>query len=143
MKRGEDITKFYLASSFSLKDKVIKLAEALKKKGHEVTHDWWNFDYKTINLPDYEWYKHPKVEGISEKNFDAIDRADALILVAPDKECKKFNGANIEVGYALARGMEVLSVGVLERSAMYVPLTQFDTIDELIGDLWECRREGD
>lgn len=127
--------KFYIASSFSLKDKVIELANALEEEGHEVTHDWWNFDFKTIDLPDNEWYRHPKVTGISLKNFSAIDRADSLILVAPDHECKKFNGANIELGYALAHGKDCLSIGVLERSAMYVPITQYSTIKELIDDL--------
>jgi nucleoside 2-deoxyribosyltransferase len=133
---GIKMTKFYIASSFSLKEKVLKLAKALEEEGHEVIHDWWNFDYKTIDLPDNEWYRHPKVTGISLKNFSAIDKADGVILVAPDQECKKFNGANIEVGYALAQGKEVLSVGVLERSAMYVPVNQYATIEDLINDLW-------
>ena len=81
------------------------------------------------------WYNHPDVVAISKKNFDAIDEADAVLLVCPDDLPIRFNGANIEVGYAIAKGKPVYSIGKLQRSAMYVPVKRLNTIDDFLKEV--------
>jgi nucleoside 2-deoxyribosyltransferase len=126
--------RIYLASSFELKDKVQRISDLLEEQGIGITRKWWVRDYKAVfgQIADDEWYCNDEVRSVSRKNFEAIDQAHALILVCDDKTSRKFVGANIEVGYALAKGKRVFSIGVLERSAMYVPVERHATIDTVI-----------
>ena len=118
--------KIYLASSFSLREKVERLSYNLENFGHTITVKWWLKDYKEVgSREDTVWYSDPIIKGISERNFKGIDEADALILVCHDEKTRKFNGANIEVGYAIAKGKKVYYFGKIERSAMYQPLDKW------------------
>lgn len=115
--------KVYLASSFDLVTYVSDIAKSLESHGHKITVKWWHKDFKkAIQKPDDEWYKDGQVQDISRRNFEGIETADCLILVAHPNEPKKFNGANIELGYALALKKPCFALGKLERSAMYVPI---------------------
>jgi len=127
--------KVYIASSFQLTEKVIEVSQILWKHGIEVTQAWWKRDYKKMPLSGEAWYNHSDVIAISKKNFDAIDEADAVLLVCPDFTPIRFNGANIEVGYAIAKGKPVYSIGKLQRSAMYVPVKRLNTIDEFLKEV--------
>ena len=69
---------------------------------------------------------------VKERNFKGIDKADVLILVCPSDKPKKFNGANIELGYAIGKGKIVMSVGLLERSAMYHGVANFSGLDGIL-----------
>ncbi len=133
------MVKVYLASSFKLKDRVERIAEKLKKNGYDITREWWHTNFKKDDgmdeLSDREWYQHEDVEWVVQESFDAIEEADIYILVAPEDYTKKFNGANIEFGYALAKGLECYSIGEIERTAMYQPLNKCSHIDELIKEL--------
>jgi nucleoside 2-deoxyribosyltransferase len=124
----------YLASSFDLKEKVQQISDILESKGIVITRKWWFTDYKIAfgEIPDEEWYRREKVRWLSQENFKAIDQADAVILVCPNDSPHNFTGANIEVGYAIAKNKRVLSVGALGRSAMYVPLEKHSTLDALV-----------
>ena len=124
--------KFYLASSFKNKVKVEQVAYYLTKRGHTITTQWWHTDFKkTVSGNDAEWYADERVQAISKRNFKGIEDAEVLILVAR-KEPVKYNGANIELGYALALGKPCYSLGYLERSAMYCPVIKCKAIDELL-----------
>ena len=124
--------KVYLASSFDLIKKVDALAKVLREKGHKVMVEWWRKDFKKLPLADVDWYEDARVTAISERNFQGIREADIFVLIAPTLTSKKFNGANIELGYALALGKPCYSVGRLQRSAMYVPVTKCDSIEEVL-----------
>ena len=127
--------KFYLASSFNLKNYVQEVADFLKSKGHTITVEWWKFDYKSFQMTDEEWYQNEKVVAISKRNFSGIVNADVFVLVASEVSSKKFNGANIELGYALALGKPCYSIGKIERSAMYVPITKCNYIEDVLKEL--------
>ena len=124
--------KVYLASSFDLIRRVEAIAKTLREKGHTVTVEWWQKDYKKLPLADSDWYEDARVKAISKRNFQGIREADIFVLVAPTTTSKKFNGANIELGYALALEKPCFSVGHLQRSAMYVPVTKCDSIEEVL-----------
>lgn len=124
--------KLYLASKFALKEKVEMLASVLKAEGHEITVEWWLKDWKQSGASDEEWYEEPSTKSISERNFNGIRKADACILVCPDDGPTKFNGANVEIGFALALGKRCYSVGSLDRSAMYLNVIRCRDIDELM-----------
>ena len=126
--------KVYLASSFDLKERVQLISHALESKGFAITRKWWLEDYKAAfgEIPDRDWYAKEIVQSISQKNFKAIDEADVLVVVCPEDGVHKFVGANVEVGYAIAKGKTVLSLGVLPRSAMYVRIEQHNELDTLL-----------
>jgi len=124
--------KVYLASSFDLIKKVEASAKVLREKGHAVTVEWWRKDYKKLPLADADWYEDPRVAAISERNFRGIRETDIFVLIAPTLTSKKFNGANIELGYALALEKPCYSVGRLKRSAMYVPVIKCGSIEEVL-----------
>jgi len=124
--------KVYLASSFDLIKRIEALAKVVREKGHTVTVEWWHKDYKKLPLADVDWYEDSRVTTISERNFRGIREADIFVLIAPTLTSKKFNGANIELGYALALEKPCYSVGRLQRSAMYVPVIKCDSIEEVL-----------
>lgn len=123
--------KFYLASAFGFTEQVRKLARKLEQRGHTITCRWWIVDFKTaLHIPNNEkWFSQPIIRTIYQRSFKAVEDADILILVAPEKH--KFNGANIEVGMALALHKPVICLGELERSAMYEPLIRCRTMHDL------------
>lgn len=123
--------KIYIASSFRFTDAVRTLADQLEKRGHMITCKWWLVDYKVaLDISNDEvWFSQPIIRTIYLRSFKAIEDADLLILVAP--EASRFNGANIEVGIALALHKPVVCLGELVRSAMYEPLIRCHTTKEL------------
>lgn len=124
--------KFYIASSFDLVNRVRQIAIHLKAKGHEITVEWWHKDYKRLLIAEEEWYQNREVINISKRNFKGIEDADIFLLIAPKYSPKSFNGANIELGYALALGKPCYSIGKLQRSAMYVPIRKFQKLAEVL-----------
>lgn len=122
----------YLASSFRYISRCNVVAKELLVEGHYIPDIWWNIDSKESGLSDVAWYSLPQTKAIAARHFKQIEKSDALVLVCPINEEGSFNGANVEVGYALAKGVPVYSIGNLARSAMYSDVIQCDTIDELL-----------
>jgi nucleoside 2-deoxyribosyltransferase len=127
----------YLASKFNLAKRVKRIATMLQSEKIGITVKWWEKDFKKIDLPDDEWYKLEIIKQIKERNFNGIDKSDAVILICPINKTTKFNGANIEVGYALGKGKPVYSVGKIERSGMYYDVIKCESAYELISKLKE------
>lgn len=139
---GNDTTKHevYIGSSFSLKDRVQHVCETLTDAGHVVPDIWWDesreqADLKVIDIPDEEWYQHSTVQRRAERHWKWVDDCDIFVIVCPFEGTKKFNGAAVELGYAIATESRCFSVGKLERSAMYEPVTQLNTAEELVEEL--------
>lgn len=124
----------YVASSSQLLDRVKKVVAALEEQGHKVPCKWWTY-WQHDDSPKEEWYERDDVERALHRNLNGIRMADAFVLVAPPDEERKFNGANIEFGYAHAHDTPCFSVGVLEKSAMYHPMTRCKDIVELLDTL--------
>ena len=126
----------YLASKSSQTKCVIELAELLKKSGHILTIEWWKLPLcKSVSVAnDHEWFSHQYMRSVCERDFKAIERADILIIVADDEETV-FNGANVELGYALALGKTCMSIGKLTRCAMYARVIMFSSIQDLMDNL--------
>ncbi len=122
--------KIYLASSFRFVKDVLALQDWLQSK-HEIVCEWWHTDYKLELKAENvnEWFANPIIKVIYQRSLQAIRECDLLIFVTP--EATKFNGANVEVGMALALGKPVIAYGHLEKSGMYEPLIRCSTFDEL------------
>ena len=129
--------RVYLASSFKLMDWVKAVRWEMEKVGIEITVVWWETNFKSAlgEMTDDEWYSRPEIERIRKRNFQGIDDADALVLVCDPIAPCKFNGANVEVGYALGKGKPVYSIGALERSGMYQEVIRCSSPTAVINDL--------
>jgi len=141
----------YLASSFKLVDRIESVCEVLEKNGHAVPDKWWRNNRLADKHPDAgtdAYYDHPEVSEVACQHYQNIQECDVFVLVCPDNEPRKFNGANIELGYAYAHGLDVFAVGALERSAMYVtpegvPINRVDSMPELVDELRSPRPNSD
>ncbi len=138
--------KVYIASSFDLIPLVKVVAEALIFNGHKITEKWWNREYdvdgigrvKTTHikelyneLSDEAFYKKPETKESYLLDLKGIEEADSFILVS-GLSPRKFNGANIELGYALANGLLCLSIGELEKSVMYWDVIRCHSVTDLM-----------
>ncbi len=83
--------KLYLASKFSLKEKVESISKILESEGHIITCHWWDDNVKSMQLKnnddkDTAWYKHPEVIKICIRDYQGIDDCNALILISDEKK---------------------------------------------------------
>jgi nucleoside 2-deoxyribosyltransferase len=127
----------YLASSFKYKNICEMIREELEEHPIElgmfkVPDIWWNIDSKKSNLSVNVWYNQPITKAISARHFQSIKNCDALVLCCPISEEGIFNGANVEVGYALALGIPVYSFGKIAMSAMYSDVIKCYTMESLM-----------
>ena len=125
----------YIASNFELKDQVERLAKSLKYLGMRITREWWLVNTRNIILPEEEWYLNDAVRIQHKLDFVAISHSDIFILLSDEQNAQTFIGANIELGYALAKKKVCFSVGKLQKSAMYVPIVKFKNVAELLTKL--------
>lgn len=125
----------YIASSFSLVDRVERLVDKLPAS-YEPAIRWWDYEAKedeSIQQSPVDYYEMGLTKQICWGNFHYIEEADAFILVASNVR-RKFNGANVELGYAIAHDIPCFVWGKLEDSAMYVPVEEVE-LDQLRGAL--------
>jgi hypothetical protein len=149
--------KIYVASSFSLIEKVENVVEALEYHGHVITCKWWARNYEIegegpVNTQELKkrfndltpetFYGKPETERSYFADLDGIEEADALVLVGPDDASRSaLLGANIELGYALGYGLACFSIGALVNSAMYFGLIRCELIGELCAVLKDVEDE--
>lgn len=140
--------KVYIASSFALIPRIIRVAKELEAAGHEVLVKWWDraFDLPTEgpvhttilkrryeSLSPEEFYSRPECKIAYETDFEGVLECDVLLFVA-DPEPRNYTGANVELGMALALDKECMVLGRLPNSAMYYPVRWFTTIEAVLGE---------
>lgn len=127
--------KAYIASTFDLIEVIEELLPRLSEIGIEITCKWWKLNFRESLglLTDKDWYNNFEVNECLYRDLKGIDEADIFILVA--RESVKFNGALIELGYALAKGKRVFIYGKVGRSVMFCGIPQIQDIDILIKEL--------
>lgn len=128
--------RLYLASSFDYAHICEAVRKTVEAKGHTVPDVWWNVrtkdDFK--GKSDHDFYADHIVQAIAVRHWRTIDSCDAVVLVA-NGEAKTFTGANVELGYAIGKGIPVLTLGGVKRSAMYCPAIHCDDLPELLNAL--------
>jgi nucleoside 2-deoxyribosyltransferase len=140
---GAYLGKVYLASSFALIPRVIELANILESHGHRITIKWWEKSKLNVHDEHDTWspekyFTDPEtVENcrkVFERDFNGVEQCDLFILVAGNTP-QKFNGANIELGIALALGKTCMAIGNLENCALYYPVFKYKDIRGLINGI--------
>lgn len=124
--------KFYLASSFKRKQQLETIKNELESLGHVIPDVWWNIDSKDDEMTNRDWHSLPTIKAIAIRHWKSIAECDALILISSEFEYTPFNGANIEVGYAIGKGLPVFTYRLIAKSAMYAPTIECLNLDELL-----------
>jgi len=142
--------KFYLASSFDLVDKVEKVSKSIEGYGHSITVKWWSRVYDIPNegkvkttilkkryekLDPDEFYNRPETRRSYLDDFKGVVNADVFIFVA-DEIPRKYNGANVELGIALANNIMCFSIGNLETSPLYYDVLKRNSIEDILKELF-------
>ena len=129
--------RFYLASSFSLRERVQAVCGRLESLGHIVPVQWWDHTAEAHELKaapgtDAEFYSRQSVQLTAARDLGGVATCDIFIFVADTDKARKYSGANVELGYALAHGKPCFVLGRLERSALYAHVVHAETLDEIL-----------
>lgn len=109
----------YLASRYSRKDEMRNRAEYLAGFGFTVTSTWLEEKYDpNIKITDIADDTNRELAAI---DLYDIDRSDTLIFFAEDQNNQPPRGGrHVEFGYALARGLDIVVIGVKENIFHYL-----------------------
>lgn len=129
--------RFYLASSFDMRARVQVVCDELEAAGHVVPVQWWDHtasSHEAKGAPgsDDEFYRRRDVQATAARDFGGVTVCEAFILVAHPTEVRKFNGAMVELGYALALGKPCFALGRLDRSAMFAHVQRVESVKEAL-----------
>lgn len=123
--------KFYIASSFTNKDKVRYVSDKLKHNGYLYTYDW-AINERAASLTD--------LREIGQQEKAAIIDADFIVVLLPAGK-----GSHIELGIALGYGKKIYlyspneEVNNFETTSTFYHLPEVEivigTIDDLINIL--------
>ena len=142
------MVKIYIASSFSLVDKVAMLSDLLEREGHTITVKWWAREYEiegehihttelkvTNDELDRDIFNNlPETQFSYWDDFNGVLNCDAFIFVADEKK-RKYNGASVELGIALGHFKTTFLLGELENSVLFSHLIYCEDIPELLARL--------
>lgn len=125
--------KCYIASSFDESSTCESVYSILSHRGVEVPDIWWNIRTKDSfkDNTEEEFYSNSIVQAIAARHWNTLKQVDFVIVVSNLEKERSFTGANVEIGFALALGKPVLSIGKLKRSAMYSPVIKCKSFDDL------------
>lgn len=126
----------YLASTRELSDRVDEVAHQIEDRTDaEVIEYWWDSQFKKNEERDDYFYSNQGVQKRYQNHLENIRISDALIQVYPKEGSMCLNGANVELGWALAHDVPCFSVGNIPRSTMYVEVNRMPTVDTLIAEI--------
>ena len=140
--------RIYIASSFSMVDKVDTLSKILELEGHTITVKWWDRKYeikgeqihttelkKTNHELDPITFNNLEETALSFWNdYNGIVSADIFIFYADDNP-RKYNGASVELGIALGQMTPCYLLGKLENSVLFSTLNHCESIGVLLWKL--------
>lgn len=101
--------RIYLAASFSHRPEMERIADALTLAGHTVTSRWV-YDRNDQNTNDVVMSRPDLARAIAERDLEDIDAAEILVTFTYEGPNSR-GGRHIETGYAIGRGMPVVTVG--------------------------------
>jgi nucleoside 2-deoxyribosyltransferase len=89
--------KIYVAGKWEDWERVRRVQDALKERGHTITHDWTR---EAVS-------EHPREKAILDVR--AASEADAVVAVL--EQDLQYRGTYVEIGVALGKGVPVYSLG--------------------------------
>lgn len=130
---------FYLAAPYGKRNLVGPLAEEIAKTGIVSTADWIH------SQDDQARMTESALAFSAAHDLDQIDKADVFIaLTEPPYTPHTSGGRHVELGYALAKGKDVLVIGQYENIFQLLPpVRRFQNEHVLIAYLHQNNRPND
>lgn len=96
--------KIYLAGTFTTREKIRPIADALWRQGHEITSSWLNEVSKPLRMDQGTFWKKLAIKDLTE-----IKSSDLVVVFVDGIS----GGKNVELGYALGQhqSKEIWTVG--------------------------------
>jgi len=139
------MVKIYIASSFTMVDDVEALAKTLELHGHSITVKWWTREYEIEGEHIHTTELKVTNDNLDRDTFNNLNETtrsywddlngvldcDVFIFFA-ETNPRKYNGASVELGIALACFKPCFLLGELENSVLFSQLIHCDTVKELL-----------
>lgn len=118
-----DNPSIYIASLYSRREEMENYANILEKNGFYVTASWVYGGEEGLDNTD-----------IAELDLRDLDDADMVLsFTSPYGTMYKGGGRNVEFGYGLGKGKEMVIIGEMENVFHWLPnVKRFDTLEEFI-----------
>jgi len=129
--------KLYLAACFHRREEMRKIREALWRIGYDVLSSWLD------EVADPGDLTRGEKAAIAEKCRFEIERVSVVVcFIHPlTKDCIASCGHQVEFGFALAKGKQLISVGSATRNIFHEDwrVRQFATIEAFLAaaELWK------
>lgn len=121
-----DTMKVYLAGRFSRLPELVDHAAELEDTGFvTVTSRWLRGGHEWVGTPDEEIPVAHNAR-FAQEDLDDIDAADLIVcFTEPARSGPARGGRHVEMGYALAKGIPILTVGHRENVFYCLPQVVF------------------
>jgi hypothetical protein len=126
--------KIYVAGPWDERDRAAWVAAELVKRGHTITHDWWNYDGGGDQSQEF-------LAKCAWDDFRAVMDADVFLLLNTQKRGEETSGKAVELGIALATNLlapehdiRIIITGIRMTNLFhYLPEVEyFETVEEAI-----------
>jgi hypothetical protein len=97
--------RVYVAGPWAERDKAAAVAAQIQARGHEITHDWWNYD-------GGEDQSEAFLRKCAYDDIFAVGDCDVLLLLNTQKRGEETSGKAVEMGMAYAWRKRILGVGI-------------------------------
>lgn len=123
--------KVYLAARFSRLPELLGYKAELEASGITVTSRWLLGGHEWVGTPDEEIPVEHNAR-FAQDDIDDINAADVIVCFTESPRSGPARGGrHVEMGYAIAKGMPILTVGYRENVFYCLPSIAFaDTWDE-------------
>jgi len=113
----------YIASLYSRREEMEKIANTLTLEGYDITSRWV-----------YGGETGKSNEEIAIFDLEDVDKADTVLsFTCPYGTMYKGGGRNVEFGYGLAKGKRSVIIGERENVFNWHPsVEQFDTLSDFL-----------
>ena len=117
----------YLAGKYTSKERLSARREQMRRMGYNVTSSWLDEVWRDYDAPD-----EVRVEN-AHRDFEEIEDAHCLIIDTFDESAT--GGREVEMGYAMYKGITVVLVGPKRNVFHYIVNKHFETWDDLLDEM--------
>ncbi|MBU3957380.1 hypothetical protein KKI19_03870 [Patescibacteria group bacterium] len=132
-KKRSRALKFYIASSFSEKEKIRKLMDKIEKKGHKIAFDWTTHQ----SIKPYE-KKIKLAAKYAKEDIEGVKDCDIFVMV-PSKEGGSTQFAELGVAIVMERVKRIFVVGPYNNRSMsffHPKVERINSIEEIFTKLF-------
>lgn len=120
----------YIAGKYTSKGRLGAIREQIRRMGYVVSSSWLDEVWRDYDAPD-----EVRVEN-AHRDFEEIESAECLIIDTLDES--NTGGREVEMGFALHKGISVVLVGPERNVFHYIVNKRFESWNECLADMASC-----